>query len=97
MYENHFIPEHLSPFKLLSRLSGVAMYSYLHIVQYTLANPSSYVPMIEKIVWISEFVPISEITLILWGINYNKRASLACTAWLADTLCPPEAPWGRND
>ena len=25
----------------------------------------------------------------------NKRASLACTARLADTLCPPEAPFGR--
>ena len=28
--------------------------------------------MIEKIVRISEFVPINEITLIEWGINYNK-------------------------
>ena len=25
----------------------------------------------------------------------NKRASLACTARLADTMCPPEAPCGR--
>ena len=32
--------------------------------QYTLANPNSSVPMFEKIVRISEFVPISEITLI---------------------------------
>ena len=24
-----------------------------------------------------------------------KRASLACAARLADTLCPPEAPFGR--
>ena len=27
-------------------------------------------------------------------INY-KRASLACAARLADTSCPPEAPFGR--
>ena len=27
--------------------------------------------------------------------NWNKRASLACAARLADTLCPPEAPFGR--
>ena len=26
---------------------------------------------------------------------YYKRASLACAARLADTLCPPEAPFGR--
>ena len=32
--------------------------------------------MFEKIVRISEFVPISEITLIQWGINYNKFALL---------------------
>ena len=25
----------------------------------------------------------------------NKRASLACAARLADTLCPPEVPFGR--
>ena len=25
----------------------------------------------------------------------NKRASLACAARLADTLCPPEAPFGH--
>ena len=25
----------------------------------------------------------------------DKRASLACAARLADTLCPPEAPFGR--
>ena len=25
----------------------------------------------------------------------NKRASLACAARLADTSCPPEAPFGR--
>ena len=25
----------------------------------------------------------------------HKRASLACAARLADTLCPPEAPFGR--
>ena len=25
----------------------------------------------------------------------NKRASLACAARLADTLCPPDAPFGR--
>ena len=25
----------------------------------------------------------------------NKRASLACAARLADTTCPPEAPFGR--
>ena len=43
--------------------------SKLHVdfrneIQYTLANPNSSVPMFEKIVRISEFVPISEITLI---------------------------------
>ena len=42
------------------------------IIQYTLANLNSSVPMIEKIVQINEFVPISEITLIQWSINYNK-------------------------
>ena len=26
---------------------------------------------------------------------HYKRASLACAARLADTLCPPEAPFGR--
>ena len=44
----------------------------LSLLQYTLANPNSSVPMIYKIVRISEFVPISEITLIQWGINYKK-------------------------
>ena len=44
----------------------------LACMQYTLVNPNSSVPMIEKIVRISEFVPISEITLIQWGINYKK-------------------------
>ena len=28
-------------------------------------------------------------------IYIYKRASLACAARLADTLCPPEAPFGR--
>ena len=32
--------------------------------------------MFEKIVRISEFVPISEITLIQLGINYNKFVML---------------------
>ena len=36
----------------------------LFIIQYTLANPNSSAQMFEKIVRISEFVPISEITLI---------------------------------
>ena len=36
----------------------------LILLQYTLANPNSSVPMFKKIVRISEFVPISEITLI---------------------------------
>ena len=27
--------------------------------------------------------------------NHYKRASLACAARLADTSCPPEAPFGR--
>ena len=31
--------------------------------------------------------------MILFHIN--KRASLACAARLADTLCPPEAPFGH--
>ena len=39
-------------------------------IQYTLASPNSSVPIIEKI------VRISEITLIQWGINYNKFALL---------------------
>ena len=28
-------------------------------------------------------------------VHLYKRASLACAARLADTLCPPEAPFGR--
>ena len=28
-------------------------------------------------------------------INRDKRTSLACAARLADTKCPPEAPFGR--
>ena len=32
---------------------------------------------------------------IHYYINVNKRASLASAARLADTLCPPEAPFGR--
>ena len=28
-------------------------------------------------------------------IYIYKRASLACAVRLADTLCPPEAPFGR--
>ena len=27
--------------------------------------------------------------------NIYKRGSLACAARLSDTLCPPEAPFGR--
>ena len=30
-------------------------------------------------------------------IYIYKRASLACAAGLADTLCPPEAPFGRPE
>ena len=37
--------------------------------------------MIEKIVRISGFVPISEITLIQWGINYNKFVLLECKGY----------------
>ena len=37
-------------------------------IQYILANPNISVPMNKKNVRISEFVPISEITLIQWGI-----------------------------
>ena len=33
--------------------------------------------------------------LLVLSINNNKRASLACAARLADTSCPPEAPFGR--
>ena len=33
-------------------------------------------------------------SLILQVFN-DKRASLACAARLTDTLCPPEAPFGR--
>ena len=32
---------------------------------------------------------------VLSLINGYKRASLVCAARLADTLCPPEAPFGR--
>ena len=54
-----------------AQASEARLYIYIYI-QYTLANPNSSVPMILKIVRISEFVPISEITLIQWGINYKK-------------------------
>ena len=30
-----------------------------------------------------------------WKFIIDKRASLACAARLADTSCPPEAPFGR--
>ena len=53
-------------------ISSTVVWYFEILVQYTLANPNSSVPMIEKIVRISEFVPISEITLIKWGINYKK-------------------------
>ena len=40
------------------------------------------------------FVYILRKTLHLY---IHKRASLACAARLADTKCPPEAPFGRLD
>ena len=33
--------------------------------------------------------------LKLMEIEVHKRASLACAARQPDTLCPPEAPFGR--
>ena len=36
------------------------------------------------------YIPVN-----ILSIKLNKRASLACAARLADTLCPPEAPFGR--
>ena len=33
--------------------------------------------------------------IIVSCFTHYKRASLACAARLADTLCPPEAPFGR--
>ena len=33
--------------------------------------------------------------IITSGFYKYKRASLACAARLADTSCPPEAPFGR--
>ena len=40
---------------------------------------------------------IAEMSINTLTCNFlnNKRASLACAARLADTLCPPEAPFGR--
>ena len=37
------------------------------------------------------------LVLKLSVLIYYKRASLACAARLADTLCPPEDPFGRLD
>ena len=39
----------------------------------------------------------SDEKLIIFPFNLQsyKRASLACAARLADTSCPPEAPFGR--
>ena len=38
---------------------------------------------------------LDTIMVYLLSLHYNKRASLACAARLADTSCPPEAPFGR--
>ena len=40
---------------------------------------------------------MSELSGAIYPYHYciYKRASLACAARLADTLCPPEAPFGR--
>ena len=38
---------------------------------------------------------VSSINSLQIDIYIYKRASLACAAQLADTLCPPEAPYGR--
>ena len=35
------------------------------------------------------------INYLIYQFHINKRASLDCAARLADTLCPPEAPFGR--
>ena len=40
-------------------------------------------------------VPCILFNQFVTDIYINKRASLACAARLADTLCPPEAPFGR--
>ena len=40
-------------------------------------------------------VPGSFFNQFVADINIYKRASLVCAARLADTLCPPEAPFGR--
>ena len=40
-------------------------------------------------------VPGSFFNQFVTEIYIYKRASLACAARLADTSCPPEAPFGR--
>ena len=60
-------------------------------------------PMVNPIFGASAFVarllPVLNLTTQFLfeelQIIINKRASLACAARLADTLCPPEAPFGH--
>ena len=69
-------------FALSSELSGAIVKRLPH-AKNQLSAPSSF---------FNQFV--TEIYIYVY-IYYYKRASLACAARLADTMCPPEAPFGR--
>ena len=74
-----YITNHCDHFERIISMLGSATptqgvyQAWVKYAQYTLANPNSSVPMIERIVRISEFVPISEITLIQCGINIDHH------------------------
>ena len=69
-------------FALSSELTGAIAKRHLH-AKNQLSAPGSF---------FNQFV--TEIYIYIY-LSIYKRASLACAVRLADTSCPPEAPFGR--
>ena len=71
-------------FRLSSELAG-AIAKRLPHAKNQLSTPGSFFNQ-----FVTEIYIYTHIYIYIY-----KRASLACAARLADTLCPPEAPFGR--
>ena len=77
-------------FRLNSEISGVIAKRLSH-TKNQLSAPGSYFNQ-----FVTEIYILTIKTQLMFVCLYiYKRASLACAARLADTKCPPEAPFGR--
>ena len=65
------------------------VYTYIHIYIYI------YIHKHSKYVCPTVIIDIAGKITYIYTVYIYKRASLACAARLADTLCPPEAAFGH--